>query len=132
MIETFIKAFKANRSGFRGECNCGREFYNPADCWDFEDSEIKWLEQDTNSTEIMHDVRYVELNHREYVIDCDCWHDKAKRFMSVIDEHDEQIASYLNKERERKIFEAERVQIVEILSKTDIKDEDPYDDDIPF
>lgn len=131
MIDSFIKAFRANHSGFRGECNCGRDFYNPDDCWDFEDSEINYLINDPNATELLHDVRYVEFDHREYVIDCNCWQDKAQKFMNLINEHDAQIANYLNTERARKIFEAEQVQIIKILSHTSNRKIE-FDDDIPF
>ncbi len=130
-LDTFIEAFRANHSGFRGECNCGREFFNPDDCWDYEEEEIQFLMQDPNATELMHDVRYVEFNRREYVIDCECWHQKANHFINAVLEHDQQIARFLNNERKRKIFEAERVQIVEILSSSHLKKEE-FDDDIPF
>jgi len=131
MIKTFIEAFRANHSGFIGDCNCGRTYYNPESCWDYDDNEIAHYKEDSNCTELLHSVQYVEFDRREYVIDCDCWHDKVNRFMSVIDEHDRQIAIYLNKERERKIFEAEQVQIVNILSTTTDSAQE-FDDDIPF
>jgi len=130
-MATFIKAFKANHSGFRGECNCGREFYNPDDCWDFEDEEIEYLIKDPNATELLDDVRYVEFNNREYVIGCDCWQEKARHFINLISNHDVQIAKYLNGERARKIYEAEQVQIIKILSDDGTQDPE-FDDDIPF
>ena len=130
MIESFIKAFKANHSGFQGTCNCGREFFNPDSvAWDFEDDEIEFFNKDDNTTELNVPVQYNEFIDREYVINCDCWQQNEKRFMEMMDSHDAQIAKYLNTERERKIFEAERVQIIEVLDR---KPEPEFDDDIPF
>ena len=129
MRDNFIKAFRANHSGCRGECDCGRGFYSSDELsWDWDDGELDWLAKDDDSTEVDGDVTYLVFNHRQYVIDCNCWQEKADNFMNLINRHDAQIAKYLNTERERKIFEAERVQIVNILSK---KDEE-FDDDIPF
>ena len=133
MLETFKKAFRANHSGFSGECVCGREFFHPDHAsWDFEDREIEYLESE-NATMLDHAVDYVEIDGTDYVLECDCWHKKAERLMYFLNRYDVQVAKYLNGERARKIYEAEQMQIINILRDSDLPNhKEEYDDDIPF
>ena len=129
MIETFKKAFSTGYSGYRGECNCGREFHHPDKLqWDFEDSELEYLEE--NSTECDYPIQHLEFDRRQYVTECDCWHGKAERLMLFLEDYRLPVAKYMNAERARKIYEAEQQQIVDILSAEAV--DKVFDDDIPF
>jgi len=132
VIETFITAFRAGHSGCRGTCDCGREFFNPdVFVWDFDEGEIDALREDDSTVELNYAVQYIKFMNREYVIDCNCWRAKGTEVMNFIDHHGPQIAKYLNTERERKIHEAEQVEIIKILSDDGLKKPE-FDDDIPF
>lgn len=133
MLKTFIEAFKTNHLLFHGECQCGREFHNlDKNAWDYDDADIEYL--DSHSFELKHAVRFVEFNGSAYVMDCDCWHGKANRLMNFINSHDIQVGKYLNGERDRKLHEAEQMQLINVLKDTELNKAkgELYDDDIPF
>lgn len=105
----FEEAFRCPFSGCRGTCECGAEFYNPDNCWDWEEGELERLEADKDTIGINHSVGYVKFEGREYVDACDCWHKRAQSIIEFIVGHGSGIADFLNAERKRKIAEANLV-----------------------
>ena len=86
-IENFIKAFRTGGISEIEICDCGEEY---------------------------EEARKILLDGVEYVIECDCWRQKAKRIMMFLDENAISIAEYLNSERERKIENANQVKPIEV------------------
>lgn len=113
-IKNFKAAFDAHVGTCSAFCVCGRQFYNPNRYdWDWADGEIEALESNNNATAIDDAVSYVSFEGREYVAECDCWHERAERIMGFLDGHGCEIAQYFKLEKERKIAEAEAAPIVE-------------------
>lgn len=105
-IESFETAFNEKVGSCNAVCACGRTFYNHPGGWDWEDGELERLEKDESATCLQWSVGFVRFEGETYVIDCDCWHKRAKRMMAFIDSHGHQIAEYLRIEKERKLKEA--------------------------
>jgi len=112
-LENFERAFSGGVNGCRRDCYCGKEFwdaYNEGYSWN--EGEREALEKSKTAVPLSYAVGLVVFEGREYVDGCDCWHKRAEHIMAFIDAHDEQIARYLNLERERKIADATRVPVV--------------------
>lgn len=105
-LETFEDAFKTSRGSCQGVCECGKQFYNSSGGWSWEEGEIETLEKE-NATNLDWSVGFLRFMNKEYCRDCECWHEKAKEVMGFIDSHIQQIAEYINREKNRKIKEAE-------------------------
>ncbi len=107
-LTTFEEAFSCRVGSCRGQCACGKEYYNPDTCWDFGEGEIESL-KNSGAVEIDYSVGYIEFNGATYVDACDCWNQEATRVMNFLDIYAAQIADYINNERQRKIAEASSV-----------------------
>lgn len=87
-LDSFEKAFRDGAGfGFEGceethACLCGAEF---------------------------NECSFITFEGVMYVIECKCWHARAERIMKFLDSHAQQIARYLNLEKERKTEEAARM-----------------------
>lgn len=109
-LESFAESFRSD-GGCRRTCECGRVFYNPGGGWTWETGELEELEL-IKATAIDHTVTTVEFEGKEFVIDCDCWHLRAKQIMGFIDSHAHSIVKYLVNEKKRKQAEADRSPVV--------------------
>lgn len=112
-LENFKRAFSSNCSGCRRVCRCGREFYDFENHWDWEQGEIEKLDADKNATGLPNSVGTVRFQGREYVADCDCWHQEAEGLVAFVDFNASQIARYLNLEKERLTWIAKNAASVE-------------------
>jgi hypothetical protein len=110
--ENFERAFTSGGGGCRKTCECGKEFYNPDDSWDWDDGELDELYADPDAVSLPHTVGTLIVGGTEYVCDCDCWLPQAVKMMAWLDANAYQIAEYLSLERERKTAEAERAPLV--------------------
>lgn len=108
--QNFEQAFDSGCGSCRGDCCCGKTFYNPDDHWDFEDGELDELEANQNATGVDHAIGFVIFEGRYYLNACDCWHERSKQIMDFIDAHAREISKYLNAEKARKISEANQVE----------------------
>jgi hypothetical protein len=111
LLDIFEDTFRLRISGCRATCHCGKTFYNGSGGWDWEDGEIEALEK-AGATPVDHGVGYVQFENCDYVDACSCWHARAKMVIAFITTHDEQIADFLNKRRERTIAKAAKVAAV--------------------
>jgi hypothetical protein len=109
--ESFISAFRDRASSCRETCNCGREFYNPGNGWDWEFGEIEALEA-VKATPLNYAVQRIRLEGCIYVEDCDCWHERALRIIGFINRHNYALADFLTLEKTRKQLEADRSPVV--------------------
>ncbi len=107
-LESFIEAFRDRVASSRATCHCGRMFYNPDNGWDWEEGELERLADDASVTALNWAVSYISFEGRTFIVDCDCWHERAKRLMAFISGHDEKIADFLTAERRRRQDEANR------------------------
>jgi len=105
-MENFEDAFRSGGGGCREECKCGKVFYNSNGGWDWEDGELEGLEK-SKATDLDWSVLTIIIDGDEYVMDCDCWHNRAKQMMGWMESHNRQFVKYLQLEKERKqiIFE---------------------------
>ena len=112
-MDSFERAFRTNSSGCVRICLCGREFYDTANDYDWDKGELECLEKDPNATGVPYGVEEVRFENRTYVVDCDCWHRRAKQIIGWMESHAEQIARYLTLEKKRKQTEADNSPVVE-------------------
>lgn len=112
-MDSFERSFRDGVSGCRGDCACGREFYNPGDGgeWTWEDGEVETLAA-SNATSLPWAVSYITFEGATYVIDCDCWKNRARRLIAWMLGHDDKIAKFLTEEKQRKTRAAEHSPIV--------------------
>ena len=112
-FENFEKAFRGGVNGCRRRCECGVEYYDTYNRgYDWDEGELDALEADPNAKALDHAVGLVEFEGRYYVDGCTCWHERAKRLIKFIKDHDAAIAEFLSLERERLQREAESAPLV--------------------
>ena len=112
-LESFTDAFDENTGSCRRTCACGREFFDGYNNYDWCEGEIEKLREDPNATELGHSVGAIDLEGRSYMLDCECWHERAKRIINWLDANAEQVAAYLTLEKKRKLDEANNSPVVE-------------------
>lgn len=121
-LENFENAFDSHVGSCRMTCNCGKEFwdaYNSGYGWD--EGEREALEKDPNAVAVQHSVGSLEFEGRIYCLDCDCWHERAKKIMGFIDSHGKAIAEYLFYEKKRKQAIADAAPTVEELENVEAR-----------
>ena len=111
-LKSFEQAFQDHSGSCRGDCECGRVFYNPDGGWTWEEGEIEALGKQ-GATSLPWSIGYVCFEGRRYVVDCECWHERARKIADWLSAHDEAIAAYLTEEKKRKQAEAQRSPTVE-------------------
>lgn len=82
-------------------CDCGRVFYENSEYQDWNNGEFEALQNDSNATALNCSVGSVIFDGVEYVMHCDCYHEKANIFIRRIDSHVRQISEYINGEKQR-------------------------------
>lgn len=112
-LENFIEAFSSHCGGCRRTCHCGKEFWDAENSYDWESGEREALESDPSKVPLRYSVGTVELEGREYVMDCNCFHERAEKIMGFIDGHAKSIAAYLTLEKKRKQLIADEAPTVE-------------------
>jgi len=101
-MEIFERAFASGGSGCRHTCDCGREFYDCYNSYDWEEGELEALEMDKAAEGHDYSVSTVYITGKEYCVDCDCWHDNAKAILSWMDANKYAFVKYLQLVREEK------------------------------
>lgn len=110
-LETFEEIWAAGAAGCVNTCHCGKTYYDRANSYDWEDGEFEELEADLSIIALEHAVTLLDLDGQLYVMDCECWHDKAERIMNWLDANAERIGNYFRLEKIRRIAEAENLPI---------------------
>ena len=106
-MESFSHAFEDCVSGCRRTCNCETEFYDPTGERDWEDGELEALEADSKAIALNHSVGTLRFGGDEYVIDCDCWKEKAESWIAVFESHRMQIADFFGREKTKALERAQ-------------------------
>lgn len=112
-FESFEQAFRGRVAGCVRDCECGKTYwdaYNTGYSWD--EGERERLEANHQGTALNYAVETIEFEGRVYVLDCDCWHQRAIRLIAFLRSHDTEIAEFLTEEKKRKTLEAERSSVV--------------------
>lgn len=112
-FDNFTVAFDTHTGSCSAQCACGKQFYNSDGAWDFEEGELDKLQNDSDATDLLYSVSFVQFEGSLYVFDCTCWRDRAKRIMEFIDGHAFQIIEYLKLEKTRKAKEAEESPVLD-------------------
>lgn len=110
-LQNFEQAFSSHGGGCRRACECGKEFYNPDNGYTWEDGEIEGLEK-AGAIALPHTVTTIHCEGREYVTDCDCWHERAEKIMDWLDSHGRCISEWFALEKKRKQKEADASPVV--------------------
>jgi len=105
-LEQWAAACSTCTVSYRGQCACGKTFYDSCGHWDWQDGELEALIEDDNSHDLWSGVRFIEFEGKQYVSACDCWHKRALVIIGFVDSHCREIACYLMAERKRKIEKA--------------------------
>ncbi len=112
-IESFKEAFAIGSGGCRRECDCGIQFYNSDGGWDWEEGELDELMANGDARDLDCTITEIRFEGKEYVYQCDCWHERAEELMGFIDSHAYGIAQYLTLEKLRMQAEADNMPTVE-------------------
>ena len=115
-MDNFKRAFGARSSGCRELCHCGVQYYDSSydGGWTWEDGELEALEEDEEAIGVEWAVQLIRFEGRDYVMDCDCWRDRARRIMGFLDSHIFQVAKYINREKKRLLDEAKMMPDVDL------------------
>ena len=105
-LEQWADACSTRTASYRGECACGKTFYDSCGHWDWEEGELEALIEDDNACDLWSGVRFIEFEGKQYVSACSCWHKRALVIIGFVDSHCREIACYLMAERQRKIDKA--------------------------
>jgi len=100
-FDNFQEAFRSGCSGCRRECECGKVYYNPDGGWDWNEGELEDLEK-YNAIALDYTVGTLVIDGEEYVTDCDCWHEKAKKIIAWMERNKYAFVEYLQLEKKRK------------------------------
>jgi hypothetical protein len=111
-LQTFESAFDTHCGGCRRTCECGKEFFDGANSYDWDTGELEALRADPDSVELGYSIGTISFEGREYVMDCTCWHERARKIKGFIDGHSRKIAEYLTLEKNRKQEEADESPVV--------------------
>ncbi len=97
LLIVFEESFKSGFAGCRHTCDCGIEYFDDSDNrWDWDEEELKSLRSDPDTIGVQGAVEIIEFEGATYVLDCDCWRQRAERIIGFIMGHDYQIATMLN------------------------------------
>lgn len=102
-LQEFEEAFRVPVGSCRDTCACGKEFYDDAnDGYSWEEGELEKLRSDPKAVGLRYSVGYVEFEGRQFVLDCPCWHERARKIIGFINGHARPIATFLTLEKKRK------------------------------
>lgn len=96
--EIFEGSFSDPWSGCQGLCDCGKEYYDTYNYYDWEKGEIDALEN-RGAIRIPHAIGSVSFLGKTYINVCECWFPKRDALISFLDSYDCQIADYINTKR---------------------------------
>jgi hypothetical protein len=93
-------------------CECGVEFYDSHNSYNWYDGEFESLTKNPEAVMLPYSVGTFWLEGREYVLDCTCWHSRAETIKGFIDSHASAIAQYITLEKQRKQADADAAPTV--------------------
>lgn len=111
-LENFSRAFSSGSGGCVRTCECGRVFYDTQPGYTWEDGEFEALTANKNATALDYSVGTLCFEGKEYCMDCDCWHPRARRIIEWIESHGQSIAEFLTLEKKRKQADADQSPVV--------------------
>lgn len=95
--ELFERAFSNMCGGCRRTCECGRVFFDKSNngcTWN--DGELEQLENDPNATGLGYAVSTMTVEGRTFVMDCNCWVERAKAIAKWLDGNGHGICNWFN------------------------------------
>lgn len=102
-LESFELAFDNQFSTCRSACACGKVYYDDYnEGYTWEEGELEALHADPNATALDHAVGFVEIEGKQYVSSCSCWHGKAQKVVEWLNFHAKPVAKFLSLEKRRK------------------------------
>lgn len=113
-INNFEQAFDMQSGSCVETCACGKRFFdNGNDDYDWDEGELEELKSDPEAIPLDYSVNRIKFEGTEYVPDCDCWKERARKIIGFLDSHAHQIAKYLTLEKKRKQKIADAAAVVE-------------------
>jgi hypothetical protein len=113
----FERAFSGGTAGCVRRCECGKQYYDGVQSYDWEEGELEKLQADPKARHLEYAPGDVVFEGCSYVDACDCWHKRADKIMGFLDAHAHQIAEYLTLEKKRKQSIADDAPVVVELEK---------------
>ena len=107
IIEIFERAFSSGGAGCRRTCQCGREFYDWYNTYDWEEGELEALNENPNAEGHDFSIGTLYIEGEEFCECCNCWHGRAEQIMKWLDAHARPIAKYLSLMKEEKQRQAD-------------------------
>lgn len=117
--DAFEEAFADGVGGCRHTCECGRECFDDANSYDWQEGEIEELRKNA----IAHPDKYVNLPYscslltvsgRTFVLGCPC--NGARPYEDWIRRHAEKLAAFLVKIRQERLDYAEALKVADTLA----------------
>lgn len=118
-ITNFEKAWASRTSGCARTCECGKEFYNPDPTWDWDTGELEAFQTNEKATALDYPVGCVELDGKEYVMDCLCWHAKAEKVIRWLYSNGDQVAKFFQLEKQTRLEEHHDTPTIEVPEPAD-------------
>ena len=117
----FEEAFRDGYGGCRRTCDCGRELFDIANSYDWEEGELENLtklatEKPEEYVALEYSCSTLTVNGRTFVLGCPC--NGARPYEDWINRHDRQLAAYLNKRSKLLEEEAKALKVAGVLAET--------------
>lgn len=113
-FEQFEEAFDMHCVGPSRQCNCERVFWDSQNSgYDWEEGEKERLAANPKATAVPYGVQMIAIEGRYYCMDCNCWHERAKRVEEFLRDHQQQIGEWFRLEKKRLLSAAAEVPVVE-------------------
>lgn len=102
--ESFEKAFDDRVGSCRGDCACGKVYFDDSvhGGWDWEEGELDKLRANPKAVAIAEGVGFLTFEGRTFVFQCDCWRERALKVGAWILAHADSIATFLSEEKKRR------------------------------
>lgn len=106
-LRNFVDAFDDHVSGCIRDCECGCTYFDDYNSYDWAEGELESLQKRARNEKekvyaLGHSVSTLTFQGREYVSDCDCWHERANKIIGFLEGHAGRIVEYFTLEKKRR------------------------------
>lgn len=98
---SFEQAFSDRTSGAHHTCNCGKDYVDNHNRYDGQWEEEKERAIANGSIPVGHAITILYWQGRYYSDCCQCWKHQAAGIIRFLDDNVQQVAGYINREKER-------------------------------
>lgn len=106
-LKLFERATDAGAGLCSFTCECGKHYYRTDDDIDWTADELEKLEKEGHG--LPHSIGVIRFEGKQYVSDCDCWHERASQIIGFLESHHNEIATFLKLLKAAKIAEIQNI-----------------------